>query len=55
MLELYFDLKVRNVIPSKMIFQTGVATTTASNEDENENLTKKCSIASLPISPQRQI
>ena len=37
MLELYFDLKVRNVIPSKMIFQTGLATTNASNEDENEN------------------
>ena len=37
MLELYFDLKVRNAIPSKMIFQTGLVTTTASNEDENEN------------------
>ena len=37
MLELYFDSKERNVIPSEMIFQTGLATTTASNEDENEN------------------
>ena len=26
-----FCLKVRNVIPSKMIFQTGLTTTTASN------------------------